>query len=364
MFAKNNELNDNQKAYKEYYSKRLINLLIWEIFFIAIPLLNFILRSSISKVPVQLHYFIMVVIILCIIISAWCSLYWIGKLLKNVFSIKIAILADILFVLAVFFLSWAMYGQIATSIQIMSFYIPILLGIINFASEIISGIVVKTIILPDIASENTEDHTAIILAHDEKRALDIIDIPVPVLVNVLKKYGENFHIYFCLYEKQMAEVLTSDHIKRIWIFGHGTRGSCALTVKVFKYADFMQEKKDNGENLDEMKKMEYVYQCHCNPESTTPLTDYLLPYKGKLDPKIDDMPNYWDGSLKEMANDNSQKNRDLSDTVHTNISLEKNEKKHIKYMTFLSIISLVKRYEAHLEKKRELASIGTNDQSK
>ncbi|MCR5705157.1 MAG: hypothetical protein K6G85_11170 [Eubacterium sp.] len=365
MFTKNNELNDNQKAYKDYYSKRLINVFIWEIFFIAIPLLNWISISSISKVPVQLHYFIMGVIILGIIISTVWSLYWIGKQLKQRYSTIITIVIEILFILSVFLLFWTIYGHIGIFIHVMSIYIPITLGIVSLALEIILYIFAKKI-LPNITLDKSEEHTAIILPHDAKKIMDVSDFPVPRLIKVLKKYHENFQIYFCLYEENIISVLTKpkiENIKRIWIFGHGDRGGCSLTDKYFSYEEFMTEKNEYGEKLHNIQPMEYVYQCHCNPESTTPLTEYLLKSKGVLDPEIypdnypddDKMKNYYDSGLSDMKI-NSKGNRLLSLDAWFYKGLGKLLHEDSNYNDPLSINYIIKKYETHLENKSKLSN--------
>lgn len=251
--------------------------------------------------------------------------------------------------------------------DVLSFYgiiitFPIIFGVINFIREFNSWRYAKKVVhymTPHIP----EDHTAIILAHDEKRAMDGGDKPVLTLLEALTKYNEDFQVYLCLYEEDMVNVLTNPFVKRIWIFGHGDRGSCCLTGKFFSYENFMTEKTDNGEKLRDIEPKEYVYQCHCNPKSTAPLTDYLIKDKGVLDPNVDDMPNFLDSGMADMNVKFSLKHFVLFIMVWGHKILGYILHKDFNYTSSFSIEYFINRYAEHLKKKSKLLKKGTNDQS-
>lgn len=106
--------------------------------------------------------------------------------------------------------------------------------------------------------------------------------------------------------------------------------------------------------------MEYVYQCHCNPESTTPLTEYILE-KGLLNQSIDNMPNFNDRGIADMEIELSIKNIPLLTWSGINKIRGKVCNKDYNYMNFFSVRYLIKRYENHLENKSKLANKRTND---
>ena len=173
------------------------------------------------------------------------------------------------------------------------------------------------------------------------------------LIKVLKRYNENFQIYLCLYEDNIVKVLTNPYVKRIWIFGHGERGGFKLTDKFFSYENFMKE---HGTELREIGPREYVYQCHCNTGSEKPLTDCLLnERKGKLDPNVDNMPNYFDTGLADMELDDSIKSKCLLGiAVRLCSTFGKIPYIDLNYNCSSSVEHIIMRYEAHLEKKSKL----------
>lgn len=251
MFAKNNELNDDQKAYREYYFTRLRNATISIIYLFIIPLFCFIPIVFMPIMMEQLQYTHLVVLILGSAISAAASICYTKIHLKKLYSIliKLFLVLSVLLMALRFFSLMHAYDTIL-SLHLMFTGLPIVFGVVNFMLEFFSfRSAIK--IMHYINSPKKENHTAIILPHDAQKIMDVSDLPVPRLIIVLKKYHENFQIYFCLHEDDMVEVLTKpkiEYIKRIWIFGHGDRGGCSLTDKYFSYEDFMTKKMRMAKN--------------------------------------------------------------------------------------------------------------------
>ncbi len=238
---------------------------------------------------------------------------------------------------------------------------PILLGLIYRRTERKSSDCADDVV-QYITPRIYENHTAVILEHNANRVADGGDINVLPLIKVLKRYNENFQIYLCLYEDNIVKVLTNPYVKRIWIFGHGERGGFKLTDKFFSYENFMKE---HGTELREIGPREYVYQCHCNPGSGKLLTDCLLnKRKGKLDPNVDNMPNYFDSGLADMELDDSIKSKCLLGiAVRLCSTFGKIPYIDLNYNCTSSVEHIILRYEAHLEKKSQLPKNETNDQS-
>lgn len=289
-------------------------------------------------------------------ISTAGALYWIKVRFQH---------TSLVFFLPTMILLWTfltMNNPVPHFVCAIAVYFPIVLGIIYIVMESIPWMY-SIKIIPYMLPHTSEDHTAVILPHDATRALDGGDIQVLPLLKVLKKYKENFQVYLCLHEEDMVGVLTNPHVKRIWIFGHGRRGGCGLTGKLFSYSDFMTEKTDSGWKLREIEPKEYVYQCHCNPKSTTPLTDYLLKRKGTLFPDADDMPNFVDTGIADLRTYGSCANPVVSLKVGLIKGLGKIFETDLNYMTVFSIKRFIKRYEVHLEKKSRLGVTESNDKS-
>lgn len=315
------------------------------------------------KLPEQFQDPLFIALIGEVIISIWYSLYWIATRNRTNYEKIITIYFAIAFILLVLSLFLKVIDHFVICLLFMSIIVPILLAFTYIGSECDSLRYAKKVI-PYIITHKPENHTAIILPHDANRAMDGGDNPVLTLIEVLTKYNENFQIYFCLDEKDMINALTNPYVKRIWIFGHGDRGCCGLTGKVFTYAEFMTEKTDTGWKLRDIEPKEYVYQCHCNPGSTIPLTDYLLKNKGALNSDVDDMPNYNDSGIADMKIAKPLNYICLSINVLLfrifknlfNVDLNYNNSCSNKYF--------IDRYAEHLEKKSKLLNNETNDQSK
>lgn len=364
MNTENNEDKKIQDAYLEYYYERLRNAYIITIYLYIIPLFCYIPILLVPIMPEQLQYTHIIVLLISGVISVAISLYGIKTHFNNLYS-KIKLVYPVISfpLLVLYILVLVLFSGIHSyfALFLITFFhgiftlLPMVLGFICFILEFFSlRSAIK--IMPEINSPKEENHTAIIIPHDAKKTVDVSDLPVPTLINVLKNYNENFGVYFCLYEKDMVSVLTKpniDNIKRIWIFGHGTRGSCGLTDKVFKYADFMEEKNEKGEKLHNIQPMEYVYQCHCNPESTKPLTEYLLKEKGRLNQSVDNMPNFNDRGIADMEIELSIKNIPLLTWSCINKIHGKVCNKDYNYMNIFSVRYLIKRYETHLKRKRK-----------
>lgn len=347
----NNE-NENQKEYREYYRGQLINAVISGIYLILIPLL--IISPQITAFLMHGELLLPPNIVLLIggVFSVSVFLYWTKTRLSKVFFYLIAPCYVALFILLVTSALLPIHSYDGLSLYGIMITISIIFGVINFIREFNSWRYAKKVVhymTPHIP----EDHTAVILTHDAKRAMDGGDKPVLKLLENLVKYNENYQIYLCLYEEDMVNVLTNPFVKRIWIFGHGDRGGCCLTGKYFSYEEFMTEKTDNGDKLRDIEPKEYVYQCHCNPKSTTPLTDYLLKEKGLLNPDVDDMPNFLDSGITDMKVEFSLKHFGLFILVWAHKILGYILHMDFNYTNPSSIEYFINRYADHLKKKTD-----------
>ncbi|MDD4422230.1 MAG: hypothetical protein PHD46_04245 [Eubacteriales bacterium] len=203
-----------------------------------------------------------------------------------------------------------------------------------------------------LAIHEDGEHTAIILPHDETRMLEGADDPSEILIEGLKKYNEKFQVYFCLTADDFLHVLQNPNVKRLWIFGHGTKGGFCLN-SFLTYAEFMTEKIGSEWKTRNIQLMEYVYQCHCNGGDNRPLTDYLLEEKGLLNEKIDDMPNYLDTGVANIKPSLNGKPRAYLITYYIWKFLEKLHIIDGNLNNIGSITEFINRYLAHLENKSE-----------
>lgn len=370
MFAKNNDLNDNQKAYHEYYLEQfaksiIIGTLVLLIAYIPFSLYFSQISAFMAQGQIQSDH--LTVFFICGVVSVAVSLCFAKWLIDHYLKIYVGVYLAIYTILLALVLHSEMQSNVAIFVSYLLYItVPLILTLFYIGSEYSSlkksSNVIKYI-TPN-TYDDQETHTAVILAHDENKPIDGGDINAQPLLDVLNG-KEKFQIYFCLHEKEMATALTKSSAKRIWIFGHGTKGGCRLTDKFFSYADFMTEKTKDGWKIRDIAPKEYVYQCHCNPksESVTPLTDYLLASKGVLDSKVDDMPNYYDSGLVDLEIDNPQENRLLLNDMRFNRMLGYFLHKDFNYNDSLSVNYIIKKYEAHLEKKSKLPNNEINDQS-
>lgn len=357
MNQRNIESTDIQNTYLKNYHDKWQKAIISTIFLLFIPILNHISFSAIQSgviLPEPLQYLILIVFIGGVIISIIALLYYI----IDCFGHTCLLMAIIIGVNLIIYLMSD--NLICTLVYGTSIIVQIGLGIYYIISEGLSLEYAKKVI-PYIIKHEPENHTAVILPHDAKRAMDGGDNPVLKLIEVLTKYNENFQIYFCLDEKDMVSVLTNPYVKRIWIFGHGERGCCGLTNKVFTYAEFMTEKTDTGWKLRDIEPKEYVYQCHCNSGSTRPLTDYLLKNKDTLNSDVDDMPNYNDSGIADMKIDKPRNYIGLSLNVLIFRGLKNLFNMDLNYNNIFSNEYFIDRYAEHLEKKCKLSDKAIND---
>ncbi len=359
MNHKNIEYTDIQNTYHKNYQDKWRKAKTSTIFLLFIPILNQISFSVIQSriiLPEQLQYLLLIVFIMGVTISIVALLYYIIARFEHTVPLMTIIIG-------VYLIIYSMSGNlIYTLIYATSTIVPISLGIYYLGSEGFSLRYAKKVI-PYIITHKPENHTAIILPHDAKRAMDGGDNPVLKLIEVLTKYNENFQIYFCLDEKDMINALTNPYVKRIWIFGHGDRGCCGLTGKVFTYAEFMTEKTDTGWKLRDIEPKEYVYQCHCNPGSTIPLTDYLLKNKGALNSDVDDMPNYNDSGIVDMKIAKPLNYICLSINVLLFRILKNLFNMDLNFNNSCSNKYFIDRYAEHLEKKSKLSDKVAKNQS-
>ena len=351
MSQQNTEDNTNQKLYLEFYQDKVNKADQIGLFICAVPVLIFSILATASLMKGELLFtdpiffavsiFILVVISLCF--AAWIHIRDFITILGAYFAISIIALALFLF-------SIAQWLETLLGLYVAFFVIPFYLGsnyVISERSALKSAKEVKKYIKTD----EPEEHTAVILPHDKNRAMDGGDKTVLQLLEVLYE-KENFQVYLCLFKDEMKDVLKKSTVKRIWIFGHGTRGSCSLTDGPFTYSDFMTEKVGDNWKIREVPQMEYVYQCHCNQKSTTPLTEYLVKKRGALhnDQK---MLNYYDSGLANLKIDRSLESDYKLLSYLTRICSYVGKKLDIdlNYNIPLSIKYLIDRYEEHLERR-------------
>ena len=353
MNTENDEDKKLQDAYLEYYNGQSRKAIIIGSCWIFIPLLFYSTLLLLQIIPEELHYIQLAIFIAGGVFSVAGFLYWTYTQFKRLYS---TVIMPIYFSVSVILLAISLFfkvnGYIFIILSLIYFFAPSVLGVAYIVNESNSSKYAKKI-AENLTLHKPEDHTAIIFPHDENKKMDGGDEPVMALIDALKKYNENFQIYLCLYEEDMINVLTNPYVKRIWIFGHGDRGGCVLTDKYFSYADFMTEKTDSGWKIRDIEPKEYVYQCHCNPKSTTPLTDYLLKEKGRLNPNVDDMPNYYDSGITDMKTDKAKRGKKHSFKVKLCNKLGNMLHEDNKYNDNSSIEYFIKRYAEHLEKKRE-----------
>lgn len=359
MNLRNIEYTDIQNTYLKNYQDKWQKAIISTIFLLFIPILNLIFFSVIESrviLPELLQHLLPIVFKLSVIISIVASIYYIIARFEHTGQLMAIIIG-------VYLVIFSIYNDPILALLIaMSIYIPLSLGIVYIMYEGFSFRYAKNVV-KYITTHEPENHTAVILPHDAKRAMDGGDKPVLKLIEVLTKYSENFQIYFCLDEKDMINALTNPYVKRIWIFGHGDRGCCGLTDKVFTYAEFMTEKTDTCWKLRDIEPKEYVYQCHCNPGSTRPLTDYLLKNKGTLNSDVDDMPNYNDSGIADMKIAKPRNYICLSLNVLIFRGLKNLFNMDLNYNNIFSNKYFIDRYADHLEKKCKLLNNKTNEQS-
>ena len=268
-----------------------------------------------------------------------------------------------LLILILFFTQYLVYHSLVFTgnmtyyligVQLFSFILlDIIVLYIPIAEYLSKKAAVK--IVPYLAHKSTGEHTAVILPHDSNRLADGGDKPALELLEGLEKYGEPYQVYFCLTSDEVAAVLTNPLVKRIWMFGHGDRGGCCVTDNFFTYSSFMTEHIGSRWELRNITPKEYVYQCHCNPKNSTPLTDYLLEEKGLLDENIDDMPNYHETGVVDMKIPVSINTNDAQFMKLIFTFVSKITKRDMNYMTPGSISCVIKRYLAHLEKKQKMS---------
>lgn len=345
MNAENNQYNDLQNAYLDYYQGQLKKAERICIYLLLIAVLNIVSSASINIVPDKLQCLPIIAFIICSLILTVYILYLLLIRIKNLFYIVVYISV----IISVYIGISPVLGQPIDALTYTLTFATILLGGMYRSSEKYSSNDAEDVV-QYIKPHISEDHTAVILKHNANRAMDDGDKNVLPLIKVLNKYGEDFQIYLCLYEDNMVKVLTNPHAKRFWIFGHGKKGCLRMTDKLFSYENFMKE---HGTELHDIDTIEYVYQCHCNRGTAKPLTDCLLKErKGLLDPNVDSMPNYYDSGLANMELDKSIKSKcRLRFAVWVCSFL--GEKLHIdlNYNSPSSVEHIIKRYEAHLERK-------------
>lgn len=367
MFAKNNEYNDNQKAYREYYLEQFVKSAIIGTFVILaayIPFLLFYSQISAFMVQGQIQSDHFTVFIICSVVSVAVSLYFAEWLDDKYFKIMTGVYLAIYTVLLAPVLHSEMPGNFAIFVSYLLYIaVPVCLALFYILSELRSLMnsseVIRNI-TPD-TDDDRENHTAVILAHDANKPMDGGDKNAVKLLDVLKNGNEKYRIYFCLHEKEMAAALTDSYAKRIWIFGHGTKGGCRLTDKFFSYSEFMTVKINDEWQPRKTEPKEYVYQCHCNhkSESAAALTDYMLESKGVLDPEIytdnlpdeDKMKNYYDGGLEDIKIEPEKTGIRLSFIALICKILGILSQKDFNYNSPSSINYLIDRYEAHLKRK-------------
>lgn len=353
MNTENNDDNKFRDEYLEYSQGQWRKAKRIGFFLMVIPLLLFSTIFAVRIIPEGLYYVWLAVFIAGGVISVAGYMYWTYRNLNSLYSMFIM---PAYFAVSAILLTFSLYFKVNEFIfiffAVIYFVAPYFLGFFYLTSEY-NSFKCSNEIASGITPRKSEDHTAIILPHDRNRDLDGGDDCVMRLINVLKEYNESFQVYPCLCEEDMIDVLKNHRVKRIWIFGHGDRGGCCLTGIYFSYAEFMTEKTDCGWKLREIEPKEYVYQCHCNPKSTTPLTDYLLKEKGLLNPNVDDMPNYYDSGITDMKTDKAKRGKKHSFKVKLCNKLGNMLHEDNKYNDNSSIEYFIKRYAEHLEKKRE-----------
>jgi len=354
------ESTEYQKRYLDFYNKKVKNTHVWFLWLVVIPILNFFMISY-YKVNNQILFFTIptpfieifryVLISAVIIITVFAFLRWLYLVNKRLFPWTCLLLTLILCpVISSWFLSGESIYQILLCCDFLALIISVGLwflvywlserGYKKFAKKYVNYLVIR----------EEGEHTAIILPHDETRMIEGADDPSEILIEGLQKYNEKFQVYFCLNTDDFLHVLQNPNVKRLWIFGHGTRGGVCLN-SFLTYAEFMTEKIGSEWETRNIQSMEYVYQCHCNGGDNRPLTDYLLKEKGLLNEKIDGMPNYLDTGVVNIKPPSTCKflGYKLFYSIYKCLVIL-----HItdgNLNNILSIKIIINRYLAHLEKR-------------
>lgn len=309
---------------------------------------NQILAFTIPTSFIEIFRYILIFAV--IIITFFVILLWFYKFNRHMFPWICVSITIILSVgISGSILSGESLGQILLCCEIGAVFISFVLFIIYFLFEYIIKYSAKKLV-KYLQIDEEREHTAIILPHNETRMLDMTDNSSKILIEGLKKYNEIFQIYFCITPDDFLHVLQNPNVKRLWIFGHGTRGGVCLN-SFLTYAEFMTEKIEFEWKTRNIQLMEYVYQCHCNGEENRPLTDYLLEEKGLLDEKIDEMPNYLDTGVVNIKPLLNGKFRAYSITYYFWESLAKLHIIDKNINNIGSITEFINRYLAHLKKR-------------
>jgi hypothetical protein len=99
-----------------------------------------------------------------------------------------------------------------------------------------------------------ERHIAIIFPSDSRKNYPIIDKEETLLLfNYYRELKENYKIYFCFLIDDFKNIVKSDYIYGIHIFGHGRIDSLGLEDGIVVYRE-----------LKDTKPKEFVAQWHCN----------------------------------------------------------------------------------------------------
>ncbi len=350
MSQQNTEDNTNQKLYLEFYQDKVNKAYKIGLFICAVPVLILLILTTASSMkgeslftdPIFFAVSIFILVVMSLCFAAWIHIRDFITILGAYFAISIIALSLFLF-------SIIQWSETLLALYVAFFVMPFYLGVDYIVRERTSLKYAKEV-KKYIKADEPEEHTAVILPHDKNRAIDGGDKIALQLLKVLYE-KEKFQVYLCLFKDNMKDVLEKSTVKRIWIFGHGTRGSCSLTDGPFTYSDFMTEKLGDNWKIREVPQMEYVYQCHCNQKSTTPLTEYLVKKRGALH-NDEKMLNYYDGGLANLKIDSSLESDYKLLSYITRICSYVGKKLDIdlNYNIPSSIEYLIDRYEEHLEK--------------
>lgn len=151
-------------------------------------------------------------------------------------------------------------------------FIYILLTPLTFIYGIINSFYVKYILRK--LNKNTLKEVVIILGHPDRTKLegwikpDVTHEDFKSILKFLKKEGKEFSFYTNATLEDVNDIMSSNEVKEVYFYGHGTSHMFQLTNDLYiYYCDF----------FDEKYKKDFVHQVHCGTKDGKSLIDYVVP---------------------------------------------------------------------------------------
>jgi len=138
---------------------------------------------------------------------------------------------------------------------------------------------------PENLNINAVDHDGFIIIHSMDYSDQSIYSGLKILINFFQSNSFPFKIYHCFNPDEFKTVLMNNHVKYVWIFGHGWRGGVVFKWKKNPFKLFKRKITTilpyHSLNTTLYPKKKFICQLHCNNICTkcgdnTPLIPLLL----------------------------------------------------------------------------------------